>query len=102
MHIKKNDLVMVNAGKDKGKKAKVLRVFYEKSRALVEGINYVKKHARKTKDNQQGGVVQRENPIDVSNLSVICPKCARPVRVGFNKLADNSKVRVCKKCGETL
>jgi len=102
MHIKKNDIVFVKAGKDKGKKAKVLRVFYAESRALVEGINYVKKHTRKSKDNQQGGIVQRENPIHVSNLSIVCPKCAKPVRVGFSKLADGEKVRICKKCGETI
>jgi large subunit ribosomal protein L24 len=102
MHIRKNDIVMVTAGKDKGKKAKVLRVFYDTSKALVEGINYVKKHARKTQQDPKGGIVQREMPIHVSNLAVICPKCTRQVRVGFKELADGTKARVCKKCGEIL
>ena len=102
MHIRKNDLVMVTAGRDKGKKAKVLRVLPARMRALVEGINYVKKHARRTREDQKGGIVQREMPIAVSNLALVCPKCNRPVRVGFNKLADGTKVRACKKCGETI
>lgn len=102
MHIKKNDIVYVNAGKDKGKKAKVLRVFPATSRALVEGINYVKKHTRRTGQDQKGGIVQKENPIHVSNLSVVCPKCTRPVKVGFIRLGDGTSGRACKKCGETL
>lgn len=102
MHIKRNDIVLVTAGKDKGKKAKVLKVFPADSRALVEGINYVKKHTRRTSQDQKGGVVQKESPIHVSNLSVVCPKCTHPVRVGFTRLADGTSGRVCKKCGETL
>jgi len=102
MHIRKNDLVVVTGGRDNGKKAKVLRVYPAKSRALVEGINYVKKHARKTKQDQQGGIVQREMPIHVSNLSIVCPKCNVGVRTGINKLADGTKTRICKKCGEAI
>ena len=102
MHIKKNDIVFVNTGKDKGKKAKVLRVLALESRALVEGINYVKKHVRKTQQDPKGGVVQRESPIHISNLSLFCPKCNKPVRVGSTKLADGTKTRVCKKCGESI
>lgn len=102
MHIRKNDLVTVTAGKDKGKRAKVLVVFPQISRALVEGVNYVKKHARRTKEDQQGGVIQRENPIHASNLSLICPKCNRGTRSGVKTLADGSKARVCKKCGEAI
>ena len=102
MHIKKNDLVFVNSGKDKSKKAKVLRVFASQMRALVEGVNYVKKHTRKTRDNQQGGIVQKEAPVHISKLSLVCPRCSRPVRVGFSKLADGTKTRICKKCGEVI
>ena len=102
MHIKKNDIVFVNAGKDKGKKAKVLKVFPSVQRALVEGINYVKKHTRRTKEDQQGGIIQRENPIHISNLSLICSRCNKPVRVGFNKMPDGTRARVCKKCGEVI
>lgn len=102
MHIRKNDLVMVTAGRDKGKKAKVLRVLPAKMRALVEGVNYVKKHVRRTREDQKGGIVQREMPIAVSSLALACPKCNRAVRVNFNKLSDGTKVRACKKCGETI
>ncbi len=100
--IKKNDIVYVIAGKDKGKTGKVFRINHDKGRALVEGINYVKKHARKTKQDQQGGIVQKENPIDLSNLAVYCKPCNKPVRVGFNTLADGTRSRYCKKCKEVL
>jgi len=102
MHIRKNDLVIVSAGKDKGKKAKVLIVYPEKSRALVEGINYVKKYERKSQKNQQGGMVQKEMPIHVSNLSIVCPKCNVAVRTGVTKLADGTKTRICRKCQEAV
>lgn len=102
MHIRKDDSVIVTAGKDKGKKAKVMRVFPLNNRALVEGINYVKKHARKTKQDQQGGIVQKEMPIHVSNLSIVCPKCNVAVRTGITKLADGTKARICKKCSEAI
>jgi len=102
MHIRKNDIIIVTAGKDKGKKAKVMRVIPLKNRALVEGVNYVKKHTRKTKQDQQGGIVQKEMPIHVSNLSIICPKCNVGVRTGVNKLADGTKARFCRKCQEVI
>lgn len=102
MHIKRHDQVIVTAGRDKGKKAKVLKIYPAKTRALVEGINYVKKHARKTKQDQQGGIIQREMPIHISNLSLVCPKCNTAVRTGVTKLADGTKTRVCKKCGEAI
>lgn len=102
MHVRKNDIVIVTAGRDKGKKAKVMMVFPLKDRALVEGVNYVKKHARKTKQDQQGGIVQKEMPIHVSNLSIVCPKCNVGVRTGVNKSADGSKARFCRKCQEAI
>ncbi len=102
MHIKKNDIVYVNAGKDKGKKSKVLMVFPASMRALVEGINYVKKHTRKTNQDQQGGIVPRENPIHISNLSLVCPKCAKGTRVGFKRLEDGTRIRICRRCQETI
>ena len=102
MHIKKNDTVVVTAGRDKGKKARVLMVFPEKSRALVEGVNFVKKHERKSQKNQQGGIIQKEMPIQISNLSILCPRCNTGVRTGINKMADGTKSRICKKCGEAV
>ena len=100
--IKKNDIVYVLSGRDSGKTGKVFRVFLKKGRALVEGINYVKKHARKTKQDQQGGIVQKESAIHISNLALFCKTCAKPVRTGISTLADGSKSRYCKKCKEAI
>jgi len=100
--IKKNDNVAVIAGKDKGKKGKVLFVFPDKDRVLVEGINFVKKHMRKTQQDQQGGVAQKEMPIHISNLMLVCKRCNKPVRIKFTYLNDGSKTRNCKVCGEPI
>jgi len=102
MKIKKNDQVRVIAGKDKGKAGKVLCVLPRTKKAIVEGINFIKKHARKTQQDQQGGIVQRESPIDISNLMVICARCNKPTRVGFTKLSDGTKTRYCKMCKEIV
>ena len=100
--IKKNDIVYVLSGKDKGKTGKVFRVNAKDSRAFVEGINYVKKHMRKSKQDQQGGIVQKESPIQLSNISLLCKTCNKPASVGINVLADGSKARYCKRCKEVL
>lgn len=102
LQIKKNDLVAVIAGKDKGKRGKVLKVIPKTLRALVEKVNFVKRHAKPGRTSKQGGILERENPIHASNLMLVCSKCDRPVRVGFSRLADGRKVRVCKKCGEVV
>ncbi len=100
--IKKDDIVKVIAGKDKGKKGKVISVFPRSNRALVEGINFVKKHMRKTQQDQQGGIIQKEMPIHLSNLMLICKRCNKAVRIGFSFLKDGSKIRSCKSCGELI
>mgnify|MGYP001610270363 CR=1 FL=1 len=100
--IRKGDTVYVMAGKDRGKTGKVFRVLPQAGRALVEGINYVKKHARKTKQDQQGGIVQKESPISISNLAVFCKTCGKKTRVGVNILADGTKSRYCKRCKEVF
>ena len=100
--LKKNDLVMVVAGKEKGKSGRILKVFPRKNRALIEKVNFVKKHTRPSGQTRQGGIVEREAPIHVSNVMVICEKCNLPIRVGKKILDDGKKVRVCKKCGELL
>jgi len=100
--IKKNDTVYVLAGRDRGKTGKVFRVMTGDNKALVEGVNYVKKHARKSKQDQQGGIVQKEAPINLSNLALYCKNCNKPARVGKSVLADGSKSRYCKKCKEVL
>ena len=100
--LKKNDLVMVIAGKEKGKSGSILKVFPRKNRALIEKVNFIKKHTRPSGQTRQGGIVEREAPIHVSNVMVICEKCNLPIRVGKKILDDGKKVRVCKKCGGLL
>ena len=100
--IKKDDVVSVITGKDKGKKGKVVEVFPLLSRALVEGVNMVKKTRRRTQQNQQGGIVSIELPIHLSNLMLICKQCNKPTRFRAVILKDGTKVRECKKCGAAI
>jgi len=100
--IKKNDTVMVLAGKDKGKTGKVLSVLPARRRAIVEGINMVKKHQRRTREEEKGGVVEKEASINLSNLAVFCKGCNRPTKVGFDVLKDGTKTRFCRKCKEAF
>ena len=100
--VKKNDRVKVLAGRERGKQGKVLFVDKAKNRAVVEGINIVKKTRRPDQQNQKGGIIDIEAPIHISNLMVVCPKCDKPVRVGKKELEDGKKVRICGKCGEIL
>ena len=101
-HIKKNDTVMVIAGKEKGKSGKVLRILPKKDRAVVEKVNFIKRHMRPGAHSRQGGIVEKENPINISNLMVVCGKCTDPTRVGRRVLEDGSRVRYCKKCDEII
>jgi len=101
--IKKNDQVLVLAGRDKGVRAKVLRVQPEAGTALVERVNLVKKHTKPNPQRQiQGGVLEREAPIRLSNLMVVCPECGEPSRMGRKRLDDDRGVRICKNCGATV
>lgn len=102
LKIRKNDIVQVIKGRDKGKKGKLLQILPGAKRALVEGINLVKKHKRKTQQNQQGGIVSIESSIALCNLMILCKHCNHPVRVGFKVLKDQEKTRFCKGCKETL
>jgi len=102
MKIRKNDTVLVIAGKDKGKKGKVRFAYPKKGRLLVEGINFIKKHSRARGAVRQAGIIEREAPISVSNVMLLCDKCNHPARVGFRFLADGRKVRVCRSCGEVI
>ncbi|PRO64646.1 50S ribosomal protein L24 [Alkalicoccus urumqiensis] len=101
MHVKKGDNVKIISGKDKGKEGKVLAAFPSKSRVLVEGVNMVKKHAKPSQANPQGGILNQEAPVHVSNVMVIDPSTNEPTRVGF-KTEDGKKVRIAKKSGEAL
>jgi large subunit ribosomal protein L24 len=100
--IKKNDKVVVLTGKEKGKIGTVLKVDSEKGRVLVEKVNMAKRHTRPGGKQAQGGIIEKEAPIQISNLMIMCSKCAEPTRIGKRILEDGSKVRVCKKCGELL
>jgi len=101
-HIKKNDTVMVIAGKEKGKSGKVMRIIPKKDRAIVEKLNMVKRHMRPGPQSRQGGILEREGSIHISNLMLLCSKCTDPTRVGYKILEDNRKVRFCKKCNEVI
>ncbi len=99
LFVKKDDTVLILSGKDKGKKGKVLRVLKKKESVIVERINMIKKHTRPNPAKQvKGGVVEREAPIHISKVMVICPECGVPTRVGKKILQDGSKQRFCKKC----
>jgi len=102
LHVKKNDMVMVIAGKDKGKSGKVTRVFPDKGRLVVENINVVKRHTKATRANAEGGIVEKEAPLDASNVLLLCGACHKATRTGVRNLEDGSKVRFCKKCNEIV
>ena len=100
--IKKNDTVVVTAGRERGKTGKVLRVLLQEGRVVVEGLNMVKRHLKPRGPQSPGGIVEKEAPITLSNLMPLCDRCNAPVRVGSRLLEDGRKVRVCRRCGEVL
>jgi large subunit ribosomal protein L24 len=102
MKIRKNDNVLVIAGKDKGKKGKVRHAYPDKQRVLVEGVNFIKKAARATRQARQTGLIELEAPIAVSNVMLVCAKCNKPVRIGTKQLEDGRRVRVCRSCNEVI
>ena len=102
LHIKKGDTVYVNAGEDKGRTGKVLKVFVDKRRAIVEGLNMVSKSQKPSAKNPQGGIVKQEAPIHISNLNVVDPKTGKPTRNGRKLNADGMFVRYAKKSGEEI
>ena len=101
MKIKKDDKVVVLAGKDKGKQGKVLAADPTGGKVTVEGVNVATKHQKPQGQNREGGIIKIETPIYVSKVQLVCPKCGKGTRVGY-KLADGKKVRVCKKCGAEI
>ena len=102
MKIIKNDTVKVVGGNHKGKVGKVLKVFPRTNRVIVEKVALVKRHRKKRSQTDQGGILEKEAPIHISNVLLVCPKCSKPSRTGYGRLADGKKVRVCKSCNETL
>ena len=99
--IRKGDRVIVTTGRDKGKKGEVIKMYPAENRALVSGVNVVKRHQRATQ-RQQGGIVSKESPIDLSNLAHVDPKSGEPTRIGFKVLGDGRKVRFARKSGEVI
>ncbi len=103
MPLRKNDVVVVIKGKDKGKSGKILKVVPEKNRAIVERVNFCKHFVRADRSrNIQGGVMEKEAPIHVSNLLLFCSECSQGVRIRKKRLDDGSQIRVCSKCDSTI
>jgi large subunit ribosomal protein L24 len=107
MKIKKGDTVRIISGDDKDKTGKVLKVFSDKNRVIVEGVNFIKRHTRQTQKAQKGGIIEKEAPVHVSNLMLYCPKCSTPTKIAFRVLegqegGKTGKVRICRKCGEIV
>ena len=102
MEIRKNDSVMVIAGKERGKTGKVLRVLKEKDAVIVERLNIVKRHTKPRGPQQTGGILEKEAAIHASNIMVMCDKCNAPARIGHKILADGNKIRICRTCKEAL
>jgi large subunit ribosomal protein L24 len=101
-HVKKNDMVKIIAGKEKGKTGKVLRVFPAKGRVVVENLNVVKRHTRPSQRNQEGGIVEKEAAISISNVMLVCGSCNEAARTGVRILDDGNKARYCKKCNKIV
>ncbi|MCD7972095.1 MAG: 50S ribosomal protein L24 [Candidatus Azobacteroides sp.] len=101
LHIKKGDIVYVNAGEDKGKTGRVLEMLVKNKKALVEGVNMVSKHTKPNAQNPQGGIIKKEAPVHISNLNVVDPKTGKATRIG-RKLVDGKLVRYAKKSGEVI
>ncbi len=102
MKIRKDDNVLVVLGKDRGKKGKVRIAFPADQRVIIEGVNLIKKHAKAIRDVRQAGIIEREAPVNISNVMLLCDKCNHPTRVGYRLLEDGSKVRVCRVCHEVI
>ena len=102
MHIRKNDSVMVVTGRERGKTGKVLRVMPDRDAAIIERVNLVKRHAKARGPQQPGGIVEKEAPMRLSNIMLMCDKCNAPVRVGRKIMGDGDKGRVCRRCGDPI
>lgn len=105
MHVKRDDTVLILAGNDRGKRGRVLKVFPEKNRLIVEGVRFIKRHTRPSPKNQSGGIVEKEAPIDASTVMVICSKCGEPTRVKRRPVQEEGHtrhIRACVRCGEVF
>jgi large subunit ribosomal protein L24 len=101
-HVRRGDLVAVISGRDRGKRGKVLRVLHDRGRVMVEKVNMVKRHQRPTQKLRQGGIIEREGALALANVLLVCSRCDRPSRTGIKVLGDGRRIRVCKRCGESI
>jgi large subunit ribosomal protein L24 len=99
LKIRKGDRVRVLTGKDRGKEGSVMRALPRERKVIVDGVNVARKSQRPTRTTQQGGIIDKDMPLPVSNVALVCPSCGKPTRVGFKVDASGAKVRLCKKCG---
>ncbi|MCL4465644.1 MAG: 50S ribosomal protein L24 [Chloroflexi bacterium] len=102
MRITKNDAVLVIAGKDRGKTGKVRQVMPDEGKLIVEGVNIIKRHTKPQGTARQAGIVEREAPLDIAKVMLVCARCSKPTRVGYKVLEDGSRVRVCRSCHEVI
>jgi large subunit ribosomal protein L24 len=100
--LKKGDNVVIICGEDKGKQGKIIEVFPQKNRVIIEGVNLLKKHMKPTQKSPQGGIIRQEGPIDISNIRLVCNKCNKSTSTKHGLTKEGKKVRVCKKCGEII
>ncbi len=102
LKIKKGDKVQVLTGKDRGASGEVTRVLPTAGKVIIDGINVAKKHQKATKGTMQGGIIDKDMPLPVANVALLCPACGKPTRVGYRRDPDGTKVRICKKCGKDI
>ena len=102
MKIHKGDLVLVISGKDRGKRGKIKEVLPRRSRVIVEGVNFVKRHRKPRGQMDQGGIIEFEAPLHISNVMLVCPRCKEPARIGYEFLPEGGKARICRSCGEAV
>ncbi len=100
--IKKNDTVILISGDEKGKSGRVLSILHSKDRVIIERLNMIKKHMKPSKTYSQGGIIEKEAPVYLSKVMLVCPKCSKPTRIGNTILENGKKIRSCKKCGEVV
>ncbi|MFH0933034.1 MAG: 50S ribosomal protein L24 [Nitrospirota bacterium] len=100
--IKKNDTVVIITGREKGKKGRVISVFPSEDKLLIEKINIIKRHMKPSKKYTQGGIIEKEAPLHISKVMLLCPKCGKPTRIGNTVLSEGKKARACKRCREVI
>ncbi len=100
--IRKGDKVRIIAGKERRKEGKVLGLFPKEEKILIQGLNFVKRHTKPKGEGKPSGIIEKEAPLAISNVVLICPRCNQPTRIGYKIVEKGKKLRICKKCGETI